>query len=206
MHTNKRLLWKHAICDIAILLLLSASAGFGEEAPGKAVSPSRILFTGQSPTLGAIKLKLQFYGVGQAKPAPAVREWGWGCGVPVDVAIGSLELWLGKTRVEVPAKTYANLLNITPITVTFRETQGKLFLYMSGGDGAETYETQIEIARGAIRRRETVGGEFKYPQPPYERITFKPDGTSAYSLETGIPRQLSKPRGSKIQLAHEESG
>jgi hypothetical protein len=169
------------------------------------VSPSRILFTGQSPNLGSIKLKLQLYGLGQAKQAPAVREWGWGCGAPVDVAIRSLELSVGKTRVEVPRDAYRNLLNFIPVSVTFREEGDRLFLYMSGGDGAESYETRVEIVRNRVTQRETVGSGFEHPEWPYERIVFNPDGTSSYSLQRSIPRNLRRPSGSEIKLTIEES-
>jgi hypothetical protein len=98
------------------------------------------------------------------------------------------------------------LLNVEPVTVTFREERGKLFLYMSGGDGAEHYETRIWIAGNKVRRRETVGGAFNYPRSPYERITFRADGTSSYSLETAIPSRLAKPSGLGIRLTREESG
>jgi hypothetical protein len=203
MHTSKPLLWKRIAHVVGVFLLLIHSATATERGYDKPASPNEILFAGRSRHLGAIKLKMQFYGIDQLRPQRPVREWG--SGEPVDLAIRSVELSVGKTPVHVPAEAFAKLLNITPVTVMFRESQGNLFLYMRGGDGAETYETRIEIARGAVRRRETVGGEFKHPQPPYERITFKPDGTSGYSFEAGIPRQLSKPRGSKIQLVREES-
>jgi hypothetical protein len=170
----------------------------------KAVSPSHILFSGISPTWGAIRLKMQFYGIDQIRRPTAVREWG--TGQPIDVAIQSLELSLGNTRIEVPVNAYRNLLNIIPLSVTFREEHGKLFLYMSGGDGAETYETRLKIVGDAVKQRETVGGEFKHPQAPYEEITFKTDGTSSYSVKRGIPRQLSRPRDSRIHLTREESG
>jgi hypothetical protein len=89
--------------------------------------------------------------------------------------------------------------------VTFRQEDHKLFLYMSGGDGAEHYETRIEVARDIVQQRETVGGAFGYPRPPYERIRFRTDGTSSYSLKTTIPGGITKPSGAKVTLTREHS-
>jgi hypothetical protein len=204
MSTRERRLRKSIVYIVGIILLITEATVCGEKGSEKPVSSKRITFTGESPILGTVRIKMQFYGIRQIRPPVRVREWG--SGLPVDVAVRSIELSLGRTRVEVPARAYGNLLNVIPSTLTFREKGGTLSLYMKGGDGAEAYETRIEIMEGTIKERETIGGEFKYPQPPYERLTFGPDGASTYFLTREVPKSLSKPSGARIHLTHQESG
>jgi hypothetical protein len=204
MSTRERHLRKSIVYISGIIFLITEATVSGEHGSEKPVSPERITFTGESATLGIVQIKMQLYGIRQVRRPTRVREWG--SGLPVDLAVRSIELSLGRTRIEVPAKAYGNLLNVIPSTLTCREKGGTLSLYMKGGDGAEAYETRIEIIRGTIRERETVGGEFKYPQSPYERITFRPHGASTYFLSREIPKSLSRPSGARIRLTHEESG
>jgi hypothetical protein len=204
MQRGQKFVRKRIPCLVAAVFLSVTRIGAsGEQGPEKPVSPKVILFTGKSRTVGEITLKAQLYKIDQFRSPAPIREWG--SGLPVDIAIRSLELSLGKTNVKIPPQAYSNLLNVTPVTVTFREDRDKVYLYMKGGDGAQAYETRIEIAGGVVKQRETVGAGFAYPQPPYERITFKANGRSSYSLTSSVPRNLSKPRGSTIKLGIKES-
>ncbi len=204
MRTRQRRLRNSIAYMVGIIFLITDATVSGQHRSEKPTSPKRVAFTAESRTLGTVRIKMQFYGIRQVRPPVHVREWG--SGLPVDLAVGSIKLSLGGTKVEVPTKAYANLLNVVPSTLMFREKGGTLSLYMKGGDGAQAYETRIEIMGGTIKKRETVGGEFKYPQPPYERITFEPDGASTYFLSKEVPKSLSKPSGARTLLTHKESG
>src|SRR5689334_13210057 len=135
---STRLFCKRIGCAMVIGVLSSTSATLGNEST-KSASLHQLMFTGKSSRLGAIDLEVQFEKLHDFKEAPTVRKWGWGCGDPHDIAIRSLKLSIGKIHIKVPPQAYANLLNIIPATISLRETQDRLFLYMTGGDGAETY-------------------------------------------------------------------
>src|SRR5437762_2967180 len=107
---SEPLFFRRIVYAMVIGLLPSISATLGNQGTKPAL-PHRLLLTGKSHRVGAIELELRFHKMHGSKETPIVREWGWGCGDPYDIAIRSLRLSVGETRVKVPPEAYANLLN-----------------------------------------------------------------------------------------------
>lgn len=112
----------------------------------------------QSVTLGAHRVRICTRVVGHGAPEATSPPWGAGEKDATWRLITSLEIWLGKDRIEAPRSAFADLAN--PNLVKLKEMPHEFLITIVGGDAAYSYQADIWVSGKRVVRRVVRSGEF----------------------------------------------